>query len=86
MRVQDEDFDVTDELWKWDAVALAEGIRARAISSREAVQACVYRMRAVNPQLNAVTCDLSERRSPRRIAPMPRSRMAWQWGRCMASR
>ena len=48
-----------DELWKWDAVALAQGIRTRAISSREAVHACVERMRAVNPQLNAVTCDLS---------------------------
>jgi amidase len=50
---------VADELWKWDAAALAEGIRTRAMSSREAVTACVERMRAVNPQLNAVTCDLS---------------------------
>ena len=51
---------MTDELWKWDAVAIADGIRARTISSREAVRACVARMHAVNPQLNAVTCDLSE--------------------------
>ncbi len=50
---------MTDELWKWDAVALAQGIRARAISSRDAVSASIARMRAVNPQLNAVTCDLS---------------------------
>ena len=50
---------MADELWKWDAVALAEGIRTRAISSREAVTSCVERMSAVNPQLNAVTCDLS---------------------------
>ena len=50
---------MADELWKWDAVAIAEGIRTRAISSREAVNASVERMRAVNPQLNAVTCDLS---------------------------
>ncbi len=50
---------MADELWKWDAVALAEGIRTRTISSREAVHACVERMRAVNPRLNAVTCDLS---------------------------
>lgn len=50
---------MADELWKWDAVAIAEGIRTRAISSREAVNASVARMRAVNPQLNAVTCDLS---------------------------
>ena len=51
---------MADELWKWDAVALAEGIRTRAISSREAVRACVGRMREVNPRLNAVTCDLSD--------------------------
>ena len=50
---------MADELWKWDAVALAEGIRTRTISSREAVHACVERMHAVNPRLNAVTCDLS---------------------------
>lgn len=51
---------MADPLWKWDAVALAEGIRARTISSREAVTACVERMRAVNPALNAVTCDLTD--------------------------
>ena len=51
---------MTDEIWKWDAVAIAAGIRAREISSREAVSACVGRMRAVNPRLNAVTCDLSD--------------------------
>ena len=50
---------MTDELWKWDAVAMAEGIRTRAISSREAATASIERMRAVNPLLNAVTCDLS---------------------------
>src|SRR5512147_2008204 len=59
VRHRDEEDDVSEELWKWDAVALAQGIRDRAISSREAVHACVERMRAVNPQLNAVTCDLS---------------------------
>ncbi len=51
---------MTDALWKWDAVALAEAIRARKISSSDAVTACVERMHAVNPKLNAVTCDLSE--------------------------
>jgi amidase len=50
---------MTDEIWKWDAVAIAAGIRSGAISSREAVTACVDRMHAVNPRLNAVTCDLS---------------------------
>ena len=51
---------MADELWKWDAVALAQAIRTREISSRDAVSASVARMRAVNPQLNAVTCDLSD--------------------------
>ena len=51
---------MTDALWQWDATALAQAIRMRRISAREAVAACVARMHAVNPQLNAVTCDLSE--------------------------
>jgi amidase len=51
---------VSEPLWKWDAVALAEAIRARTISSHEAVTACVERMRAVNPALNAVTCELAD--------------------------
>ncbi len=51
---------MADALWKWDGVALAEGIRTRTISSREAVASCVARMRAVNPRLNAVTCDLTD--------------------------
>lgn len=50
---------VADALWKWDATALAYAIRTRQLSSREAVTACVERMHAVNPRLNAVTCDLS---------------------------
>jgi amidase len=51
---------VAEALWQWDAVALAEAIRNRTISSREAVTASVERMREVNPRLNAVTCDLSD--------------------------
>jgi amidase len=47
-------------LWQWDATALAQGIRTGQISSREAVTACVERLHAVNPRLNAITCDLSE--------------------------
>ena len=50
---------MADALWQWDATALAQAIRTRQISAREAVTACVARMHAVNPQLNAVTCDLS---------------------------
>src|SRR4051812_27044993 len=51
---------MVDELWRWDATALAEGIRSGKISAREAVESCLARMAAVNPRLNAVTYDLSE--------------------------
>jgi amidase len=44
-----------DELWRWDAVALAAAIRARTVSAREAVKACLERLAAVNTKLNAVT-------------------------------
>ena len=43
-----------NELWRWDAVDLAQAIRNRAVSSREAVQACLSRLEKVNPHLNAV--------------------------------
>jgi amidase len=43
-----------NELWRWDAVDLAQAIRNRAVSSREAVQACLSRLEKVNPRLNAV--------------------------------
>jgi amidase len=52
--------DFPSELWKWDAVDLAAGIRARVISSREAVEACLNRIDAVNPKLNAVVLTLRE--------------------------
>jgi len=48
------------ELWRWDAVALAAGIRTGSISSREATQAVLARLEAVNPKLNAVTVVLAE--------------------------
>ena len=51
---------MADELWRWDATTIAEAIRAKRISAREAVSACVTRMRAVNPALNAVTVDLGD--------------------------
>lgn len=47
-----------DALWTWDATRLAAAVRAREISSRDAVSACLERMAAVNPRLNAVTVDL----------------------------
>jgi amidase len=48
------------ELWAQDAVELARAIRLRTISSREAVEASLARMRAVNPKLNAVVVDLGD--------------------------
>jgi amidase len=47
-------------LWQWDAVELAAAIRTRKISSREAVQAVLQRLDAVNPVLNAVTVLLAD--------------------------
>jgi amidase len=42
------------DLWRWQAADLAAAIRRREISSREAVQSCLDRTHAVNPQLNAI--------------------------------
>lgn len=41
-------------LWRWSAAELAQGIRTRRISSREATESCLDRVQAVNPVLNAV--------------------------------
>ncbi len=49
-----------DELWSWSAVDLADAIAAKKISSREATQSAVARMRARNPSINAVTHDLGD--------------------------
>ncbi|MFO1061539.1 MAG: amidase [Dongiaceae bacterium] len=48
------------EPWRWDAVDLAEAIRLGALSSREATQACLDRLAAVNPQVNAVVAVLGD--------------------------
>lgn len=42
------------ELWQCDATELAHLIRTGRASSREAVQACLARLEAVNPAINAV--------------------------------
>ena len=42
------------DLWRWGAVELARAIRAREISSREAVESCLARIGAVNPRINAI--------------------------------
>ena len=51
---------VADEVWSWDAAATAAAIRARVISSREAVAASLARLHSVNPQINAVVEILEE--------------------------
>jgi amidase len=52
--------DLPTQLWKWDAAALARAIRLGTISSREAVSACLERLAAVNPRINAVVVVLAE--------------------------
>jgi amidase len=51
---------MSDELWRWDATRLAQAIRTRAVSSKEAVAACLVRLEAVNPRVNAVVETLAE--------------------------
>jgi amidase len=51
---------VTDPIWRWSATRIAAAIRNRDISAREALDACLARMAAVNVRLNAVTVDLSQ--------------------------
>jgi amidase len=51
---------MTDELWQWEAARLAQAIRTRAVSSREAVAACLARLQSVNPRVNAVVETLAD--------------------------
>jgi amidase len=48
------------ELWRWSATDLAHAIRTRRVSSREALEACLARMDAVNPRLNAVVDAMAD--------------------------
>src|SRR5205823_14306647 len=48
------------QLWQWDAADLAQAIRTRAISAREAVSAALDRLAAVNPRINAVVETLGD--------------------------
>ena len=48
------------DLWRAGAAQLAAAIRARETSAREAVEAHLARIEAVNPRLNAVTIVLAE--------------------------
>lgn len=47
----------TDELSRLDAVATAEKVRAKEVSVEEVVAAAVERVKAINPDLNAVACE-----------------------------
>lgn len=44
----------SDELWRWSARRVAQGIATGLISAREAAQSCLTRIDAVNPQLTAL--------------------------------
>lgn len=43
-----------DELWRWQACDLAQAIRTRRITTREAVTSCLARLGEINPRINAV--------------------------------
>jgi amidase len=48
------------ELWRLSATDLAHLIRTRAVSAREAAQAALQRLDAVNPQINAIVAHTPE--------------------------
>ncbi|RAI57754.1 amidase [Roseicella frigidaeris] len=48
------------ETWRWDAVDIARAIRLGALSAREAAEAALARLDAVNPAINAVVDPLPE--------------------------
>jgi amidase len=49
-----------DEIISASATALARAIRDRQVSSEEVVDACLRRVKAVNPQLNAVVQEVAD--------------------------
>ena len=48
------------ELWRMSALDLAAAIRSKQVSSREVVEACLHRIEAVNPSVNAVPVLFAE--------------------------
>jgi amidase len=48
------------EVWRWQARDLAQAIRKREVSSREAVMGCLSRPEQVNPRVNAVVDLLAD--------------------------
>lgn len=51
---------MSEAIWRWSATRVAAAIRSREISAREALDASLSRMAAVNGKINAVTVDLSD--------------------------
>src|SRR5436190_17428279 len=51
---------MSEAIWRWSATRVAAAIRSREISAREAIEASLSRMAAVNSKINAVTVDLSD--------------------------
>ena len=52
---------MADVLWKAGAAEIAAGIRARRFSCTEVMTSVVERIRKLNPELNAIVTDLTER-------------------------
>ena len=59
---------MTDELWSRSATWLAKAIAAREVSSLEVVDACLGRIDAVNPRINAVVRLAADARDRARVA------------------
>jgi len=43
-----------DELWRWTGAQIAEGVRSRQVSAREAAESCLSRIQQTNPRLTAL--------------------------------
>lgn len=65
---------MTDEIWRWSTSAMARAIREGRISSLEAVDACLARIEAVNPAINAVVGLAPDSRERAREADARRAR------------
>jgi amidase len=55
-------------IWSWSVVELADALARREVSSLEAVDACLARIEAVNPRLNAVVAVAGDARDRARQA------------------
>lgn len=51
---------MTQDLWQLSAAELASGIKQKQFTSEEATRSAIERMAVINPQINAMTVDLSD--------------------------